>query len=115
MFTKKKTNVRSLKELYTLLLNSLEKTQREGYYYFGICGSIYSLYCSSIITNDEYTILKFHFKKQKPCKGYLFGILSKHKDFTNNESFINKAYWWTQSEKGLQQRIKFIKYLITKV
>jgi hypothetical protein len=112
---KKKTDVRSLKELYTLVLNYLEEKEKNEYYYFGICAVIHYLYSSSRITNDEYTILKFHFKKEKPCKGYLFGVFSKHKDFTNDESFITEAYWWTQDEKGLQQRIKFIKYLITKV
>lgn len=112
---KKKTNVRSLKELYTLVLNYLEGKEKEECYYFGICSAINRLNYNQTITYDEYTILRAHFHNQRPCKGYWFGIFSKHKDFTNDVSFIDNVFWWTQDEEGLQQRIKFIKYLITKV
>jgi len=115
MLTKKKTNVRSLKELYTLVLNYLEEKEKNEYYYFGICSAINRLDYFSTITYDEFKILILHFKKQKPFKGFWFETFSRHKDFTNDKSFINEAYWWTQDKKGLQQRIKFIKYLITKV
>jgi hypothetical protein len=112
---KKKTNVRSLKELYTLVLNYLEGKEKEEWYYIGICSAITRLNYNQTITNNEWTILRTHFKKQKPCEGYLFGIFSKHKEFTNDISFIDDVFWWTQDAEGLQQRIKFIKYLITKV
>ena len=114
---KKKTNVRSLKELYTLVLNYLEEYEKkeEKHYHFGICAAISRLDYFSTITNDEWTILRAHFHNQRPCKGYWFGIFSKHKEFANDASFTNDVYWWTQDEEGLQQRIKFIKYLITKV
>jgi len=115
MFTKKKTDVRSLKELYTLVLNILEEKEKEKTYYCAICAVISILYDGSTITHDEVKMLNLHFKKQKPFKGYLFGIFSKHKAFTNDKSFTNGLYWWTKAEGGLQQRIKFIKYLITKV
>jgi len=106
---------RSLKELYNEVLISLENNKIDEIYWRGICSVITVLAALDNITYDEYLKLKEHFEKQKPFKGYILGISSKHRQFAESNTFINEEYWWVRDEEGLNQRIEFIKYLITKV
>jgi hypothetical protein len=107
--------MRSLKELYPLVLEKLLEHKQKDCYYLGICSCISDIFIFHKISEDEFYLLDKHFKEQKPFKGYKFGIYSKHKKFTKNESFTGKRYWWEVNEEGLNQRIEFIKYLITKL
>lgn len=95
--------MRTLKELYTILLN-------EGRYTNSICLAITKLWCTyHKITEDEKDYLKAHFKKQRPG-------LFKHTKFMFHSNYnMIDAYWWSRDAAGNEQRTKFIKHLISKL
>ena len=115
---------RSLSQLYQLVLNRLvynsqvAKSFSEEYVSgSGICLVIGDLVqetklnieTNSVITTEEYTILFNHFLSNKPT-------LFKHTKFYIKRAYTpRKNYWWRLSKEGLEERIKFIQYLISKL
>lgn len=106
---------RNLKELYNLVLKELKTSYQRENYKIGICAAMAKLSGVNIITHEESIKLNNHFKKQKPNKGGIFNIGSKHKEFATASSFSGGAYWWYMTKSGLEERIKFIEFLINKL
>ena len=91
------------KEIYTKALEELKLDNR--YYQRGICN------CLVRVTTFSIEILiKKDFKRNKPSifkpKTWKFRFDKNYQAF--------EGYWWTQDEKGYNQRIKFLEYLIEK-
>jgi len=98
--------MKTLKELYQLVLEELKNPQ-----YQGICIVINKLHFNNIIQYNETILLETHFKKHKPT------IFSKFWwDSSFNKSLLSHySYWWAGNKKGKEQRIKFIEYIISKL
>lgn len=92
--------MRSLKELYEIVLNNIEKEK-------GICHCILFLHLKEVITSDEEEELTKHFKSVKRPK-------YKFKYFFHNPNKVNRYrpnnYYW--EEYYVEPRIKFIKEII---
>jgi len=105
--------MRSLKELYTILLSEVEKKANLTNY-FGICEVISEASRSEIISKVEHTKLYYDFIKRRPkyTNWWLFdrGKFPKTKYLTPNSVF-----WWEHTYEGSKQRILFIKYIINKL
>lgn len=90
---------RTLKELYEILLD--DKINK------GICLCISSLYSWSTINSKEHDLLLKDFESKKP------NIFSK---FFWNSSYNHFSslghYWWTNDNKGNEQRKLFIQHII---
>lgn len=85
--------MRTLQELYTLLLKEFKKK-----HYPGICSAITSLYCDDLISYSELKLLDKDFNKPSS------DIRNRFKISKNN------MYWWPAFDK--EPRIKYLKYLI---
>lgn len=122
-----KIKTRTLKELYTILLESYITNVKNGvkivdivppknkvfnYYSYYICNHITNLHDNNIITSVEKKHLLMNFQSNRPTK-----IL--HNDFYQNPNFYkrNDNYaWWKYknwSPVGIEVRIKFINHLIS--
>jgi hypothetical protein len=95
--------MRNLKELYTILLDRIEK----GDYTNGICYYILNIWTIGSITKRERYSMFNHFLTKKPKNHFNKFYWSKH--------FTGGIYWWTKTPEGKEQRIKFIKHLISKL
>lgn len=93
---------RTLKELYILLLDS-------GFIKLGIgvCTSMTKLFHSKTITLPEYEMLSDDFILRRPR--YIFGKIYWRMNIPDG------AYWWRLNEYGKNQRIKFVKNIISKL
>ena len=91
---------RSLKELYTLLLQAYDAAPP----YYGICHSITTLHMRGLITYDEEIKLHKDFKNHKPCT-----IFNR---FTWHYTYIGGVYWWKALPEGDAQRRRFILHRI---
>jgi hypothetical protein len=93
--------MRTLNELYKLLLTEFETNDHSG-----ICCAIIDLKWFSKITMEEYHALLKHFKSERPklFKNTLFIFKNKYR--------YKKEYWWPIDAKA--PRIEFIKHLINK-
>ena len=95
--------MRTLKELYQIVLDS-EYVEK----YHSICLAIRECALTKLITLKEWSYLEKHFIKNRPT------IFSKFWwNFYYNRPPL-ATYWWETNQKGDEQRIKFIKYLISK-
>ncbi len=95
--------MRTLKELYTLVLEHFDDTPS-----LGICVKIRRLDLNNIISRPEYSILMGDFMKRKP-RWY-------NSWFYWNPSFINGVWWWNNLHPQAQeQRKKFLKHIINKL
>lgn len=75
----------------------------------GICHVIINLNRSLIISEKEYKLLLKDFFANDPLEQRL-----KYFRFLAHPEFIGSRYWWSRTEKGNRQRIKFLKFLIKK-
>lgn len=98
--------MRNLKECYGIVAKNMRRNS-------GICFSIISCHISGLLTWDEREGLLEHFMLQKPnCFLFFFGTNAK---FTKHNSFTGGTYWWTMDESGYEQRVLFLKHLISKL
>jgi uncharacterized protein (DUF1499 family) len=95
--------MRTLKELYTILLDRND-------YKDSICLGITKLCLwHHKITEEEKEYLRVHFKAQRPG-------LFKHTKFMFNSNYnVIGVYWWSRYDTGNEQRTRFIKHLISKL
>lgn len=101
---------RTYKVLYGLLLESLQKGNKENHYNNGLCGEIDNLFENKIINRKEHLKLCSHFKNNKPTSR------NRYKGFYNRNGFSDAASWWWPLMKLDNQfrkvRIEFIKEVI---
>jgi len=96
---------RTLNQLYVLLYEEVKNDKS-----FYICNEIEILLMRKLISEEEYYILREHFKSQRPTK-------KLHIEFYNHKSY-NKDLkgsisWWSSFVLGkLEQRLLFIQKLI---
>lgn len=98
--------MRKLKELYELVLKSIEKRYQLGELAF-ICTTIEKLEADNKITPQEKKLLMTHLSEKRPKKGSQF---FKHHTYFKESS--ENGPWWYPSKEGNEQRILFIKELI---
>ncbi len=97
--------MRTLKELYTLVLEELDKSSKS----IGICICIERLYINNIIEYNEYLLVDTDFQNQIP------NIFNKFWWNSAYNKLNNAGYWWTLDEAGLEQRKLFIKDILNKL
>ena len=90
-------------DLLQLVVQDLEQVNDK---YCGICYRIDCLYLRGIPTKDIAEFKKW-FKTQKPHSKF-------HAKFANHFTFMGGDFWWCRTNKGLEQRILFLKHLIEK-
>lgn len=95
-------DVRPLHELYNLLHKAMIDIPMVE---VGICHYISLLFRLGTINKDEFYSLKIHFLDNKPSDHL-------HSEFTCVSSWIDFIYWWSQTEDGYEQRLKFITKMI---
>lgn len=97
---------RSLKELWELVRDYVGENGFVSY--SGICNVLIEMYNQGLISMDEYVELVFDLKANKPSFE-----LHKHKDFYIDERYTGFMFWWENSKKGDEQRVKFIERLVS--
>lgn len=91
--------MRTLKELYTIVLNNFDKCCE-----IGICNLVYKLESNGTITFEEHDKLYKHFSTKK------IRFWSK---FYWNESFRGQiGWWWKLNEEGNKQRKLYLQHII---
>jgi len=93
-----KESTRPLSQLYTILLERFDEI-----HHHGICLKIYSLFQRSIITFDEYNLMRIDFRTNLPAENL-------HPEFYCHHTFRVNGYWWNLDET--EQRKLFIEKLI---
>lgn len=83
--------MRSLKELYSILLDNISVKK----FTFGVCHEINRLVTMKSISVDEYNYLNDDWRKRKFIDG--------------------KDYWWPKDDDGDRQRIEFVKCIINEL
>lgn len=100
--------IRTLRELYTILLEELvNQTLRE--YPNGLCHVIICMNHYDMITDEECDKLLTHLEKQKPTKR------NKYKEFTLSEVWQGTSYWWrymSGNKESREARIHFLQEVI---
>lgn len=94
--------MRDLKTLYQLVLQEIELGEQVD----GICVFINYLSGNFTITTREWIILKDDFCVRRPKWSSKFFWSPVFNKIPKNN------YWWQLNEKGMKQRIKFLKHLI---
>lgn len=102
---------RTYKQLLTILLESLKKGNKEGYFNMGLCGELENLlHKSETITLKEYYKVSNYIDNNKPT------ARNKYKNFFNDKDFTPDMPWWWgfmhTKAKYRNKRIKFIQALI---
>jgi hypothetical protein len=92
------------KEIFEEVLHRIENDQI--HLSLSICMTLKYLFSESEITKEQYKDASKYFQSNKPT------IFSK---FYWSKAYKGYSYWWTMDNKGKQERIKFIKYLISKL
>lgn len=103
--------MRTEKELYQLVLESLKKGDKPNYYNNGICGEIEDLYYQDeLLTQEEYRFLYDSVKKYNPAKNPLF------KKYKRSKFYIKGGEWWfvkmREHKGGRNVRIRLVKDII---
>lgn len=103
--------MRTKKELYKVVLKSLEKGYKANYYNNGICGEIEDLYYQDeLLTQEEYRFLYNDFKQYDPAKNPLF------KKYQRSKFYIKGGGWWfvrmRKESGGRNVRIRLVKGII---
>jgi hypothetical protein len=88
-----------------LVLAELEISKRTETYNLGLCFEIDCLQWKH--ERKEVSTFKIWFNTQKPKS-------TLHSKFTKNEHWLGGEFWWVRTQGGLDQRILFIKHLISK-
>ena len=98
---------RSLKVLYTILLESL-KSDRERTT-CGVCGETMYLRDSSVITRSEEEKLDYHFSEQHPSKNSRFSKFMKHPLWTGDSYWFVPMYrYGIVNKEAVQVRIELV-------
>lgn len=100
--------MRTVKELFQIVIDSLKKGDKEYYYNNGICGEINDLFKYHIITFHESRLLMNVLKLNKPCG-------NQYPKFYYSEDWVGGAWWWDfmhTQPKTRQIRIAFLEEVI---
>lgn len=101
--------VKTYRELYTILLNSLKQGNKDSWGNGGLCGECVDLFSIGIITEEEYTKLTKHLKKNRPTER------NKFKAFCNHPTWLGGDWWWQwmkHEPQAREQRILFVETII---
>jgi len=104
--------MRELKELYGILLESLEKGDKEGWINNGVCGELDDLAGNRIITRTESIAVSGHFKTCHPSLNPLY------KKFKRSKFYVNDMWWFVRMKRfkgGRNVRIRLVKEIIKNI
>lgn len=97
--------MRSDKELLQIVIDSLRKGSKEGWYNYGICGEITDLYRNLYISSKERSRLEVLIETNKPTK------TNEFKELTENEYWVGGSYYWGIMYNYPETRFLRIAYL----